>query len=197
MNENHIFLLFGSGIILISGITIATIISTAIKKRKASNKTSSQTAPQAETYPYQLNKKFLSFAETEFFHILTQATENKAVILTKVNLGDLFYVEHSQWRRYRSKIDRRHVDYLICNPKTLEPILGIELDDNSHNNTKSQKTDELKNNIFKAAGLPLLRIPVQHTYNTKKLQKSIIQTAKTKRDTTKVRPGSEVTPITR
>lgn len=132
---------------------------------------------EGEIYPYVLNKKFLSPAELTFLHVLKQATENKPAILTKVNLGDLFYVQHKQWQLYRAKIDRKHVDFLICHPKTYQPVLGIELDDSSHNSTKAKARDEYKDNVFKSAGLPLLRIPVQHTYNTKELQQAIFQAA--------------------
>ena len=132
----------------------------------------------AVIYPYYLNQKFLSFAEQNFLHVLEQVTENKAAIFAKVNLGDLFYVKHQKWGRYRAKIDRKHVDFLICHPKTYKPVLAIELDDSSHNNAKAKARDEFKDTVFKAAGLPLLRVPVQHTYNTKELQQVIIQTAR-------------------
>ena len=55
------------------------------------------------------------------------------------NLGDLFYTDHKDWRRYRNKIDRKHVDFLIYNQTTFEPVLEIELDDSSHNNLKANQ----------------------------------------------------------
>ncbi|MDX1520214.1 MAG: DUF2726 domain-containing protein [Anaerolineae bacterium] len=70
---------------------------------------------------------------------------------------------------YRNKINRKHIDFLLCEPKTMRPLLGLELDDASHNAADRQARDELVEQVFAAAGLPLLRQPVRHTYNTTEL----------------------------
>ena len=83
-------------------------------------------------YPYHLRDDFLSCAELSFYLVLKQAVSDKVLICTKVDLGDLFYVKSndpSKYRTYTNKIDRKHVDYLLCDLKTVRPLLGIELDD--------------------------------------------------------------------
>ena len=49
------------------------------------------------------------------------------------------------------------------------PLLGVELDDSSHSQTKRQERDQFVENVFKKAGLPLKRIPVRPAYNPKDL----------------------------
>jgi hypothetical protein len=85
-------------------------------------------------YPYIVNKDFLSPAEHNFFSVLRTTVSDQATISTKVSLGDLFFVsskDPSEFRIYRNKIDRKHVDFLLCDPKTVRPLVGIELDDNT------------------------------------------------------------------
>lgn len=40
---------------------------------------------------------------------------------------------------------------LLCEPKTMKPLLGIELDDASHIRTNHQARDEFVNRVFAAA----------------------------------------------
>jgi hypothetical protein len=80
-------------------------------------------------FPYIVNKDFLSPAEHNFFSVLRTTVSNQATISTKVSLGDLFDVsskDPSEFRIYRKKINRKHVDFLLCDPKTLRPLVGIE-----------------------------------------------------------------------
>ena len=74
-----------------------------------------------------------------------------------------------------SKIYRKHVDFLLCDPKTVKPLLGIELDDKSHKRSDRQVRDELVDNVFSAANLPLARIPVKHSYSTSELDSLLRQ----------------------
>ena len=50
---------------------------------------------------------------------------------------------------------------------------GIELDDTTHNTSKAKKTDELKNNIFKAIDIPLYRIKVNDKEYTTEIENII------------------------
>jgi len=86
-------------------------------------------------YPYSVRDHFLSPAEHSFFMVLKSVVSDSALISIKVALGDLFSAKSSdpsKYRIYTNKIDRKHVDFLLCDPKTVQPILGIELDDKSH-----------------------------------------------------------------
>ena len=87
-------------------------------------------------------------------------------------MGDLFSVKSSDYskiRTYTNKIDRKHVDFLLCDPKTLRPMIGVELDDKSHQRQDRQERDEFVMNLFKVAKLPLARIPVKHSYSVSEL----------------------------
>lgn len=55
----------------------------------------------------------------------------------------------------------------------MKPLVGIELDDSSHDRADRQERDEFVNEVFQAAGLPLIHIPVQREYNTRELAAQI------------------------
>jgi hypothetical protein len=132
---------------------------------------SDQSSNQLE-YPYCLRDDFLSPAEHSFLMVLRSAVENLVLVHAKVNLADLFYVrsnDPSKYRIYTNKIDRKHVDFLLCDPKTVRPIVGIELDDKSHQRSDRQSRDDFVENVFAAANLPLIRIPVRNSYSMSQL----------------------------
>lgn len=139
-------------------------------------------APKGEPvrYPYQMRDDFLSPAELNFYRVLQTAVSGWAIVFAKVSQGDLFFAqtgEFGQNQAYRNKIDRKHVDFLLCDPKSVRPILGIELDDKSHQHPDRQVRDRFVDKVFAAAGLPLVHIPVQQGYPLEKLSQYLRQKA--------------------
>lgn len=119
-----------------------------------------------EQLPYRLRDDFLSPAELSFYGVLQLAVKDRATITTKVNLADVFFVArptHNQ--SYRNKIDRKHVDFLLCDSGTMKPRCGIELDDSSHARHDRQERDQFVDAVFQAAGLPLVRFSARASYD--------------------------------
>lgn len=133
-------------------------------------------APSAD-FPYHLRDHFLSPAELSFCTVLRTAVNGRAALCSKVALGDLFYVKKgddaSRWRIYTNKIDRKHVDFLLCDPATMHPLVGIELDDSSHQRPDRQTRDTFVDGVFAAAKLPLLHVPVKRAYVTADIEAQI------------------------
>lgn len=129
--------------------------------------------PRRETVlPYHLRDDFLSRAEPSFYHVLRITVTDWAVVCPKVSLGDLFFAQTGDYGRNRSwmnRIDRKHVDFLLCDPKTMRPLLGVELDDASHQQQKRIERDRFVEQVFAAAGLPLARVLVRTKYSTREL----------------------------
>ena len=87
---------------------------------------------QAEL-PYRVKDDFLSDAELSFYKVLESVLGSKLAIQSKVRLADIFFVARPHENQsFRNKISQKHLDFLICNPKTMRPLFGIELDDASH-----------------------------------------------------------------
>jgi uncharacterized protein DUF2726/topoisomerase-like DNA binding C4 zinc finger protein len=127
-------------------------------------------------YPYHQVDEFISPAELNFFFNLKSALGDSVQIFSKVKLSDLFYAKTGDFgknRSYTNKIDRKHIDFLLCDPKTLKPLLGIELDDKSHQRADRQERDDFVNHVFQAARLPLMHVSVQRSYTQSELKSKI------------------------
>jgi len=124
--------------------------------------------------PYVLRENFLTPAELNFYRILMTIVSDDVIVFTKVGLGDIFNVrskDRSEFQTFRNKIDRKHVDFLLCDAHSVMPIVGIELDDSSHRRKDRQERDRFVDAIFEVSNLPLVHIPVRESYVTKKLQR--------------------------
>ena len=124
-------------------------------------------------YPYHLVDEFMSPAEHNFFFNLKSVVGDSTHIFSKVKLSDLFYAKTGDYgknRSYTNRIDRKHVDFLLCDSKTLKPLLGIELDDKSHQRADRQERDDFVNNVFQVAKLPLIHVSVQRGYSQTELK---------------------------
>lgn len=131
-------------------------------------------AKSAESFPYRLRDDFLSPAEASFYRALVPAAGQQFTVFVKVNLADVLFVTRPHENQAaRNRIDRKHVDFLLCDARTLKPVLGVELDDSSHAHEDRQKRDAFVESAFAAAGLPLLRVPVQRAYNPQELAEKI------------------------
>lgn len=116
--------------------------------------------------PYRQRDDFLSAAEISFYHVLRQAVGERVTVCAKVRLSDVFFVARSNENTSaRNRIQQKHVDFLLCDPATMHPLAGIELDDASHARRDRQERDELVGKVFEAAGLPLVRFPAQRAYS--------------------------------
>jgi hypothetical protein len=86
------------------------------------------------------------------------------------------------------------VDFVICDPKTMVPQFALELDDSSHNRPDREERDAFVDQVFAAAELPLLHIPVRAGYNTAEL--SVLFKGAMQKSKTKETPAMSVTPST-
>lgn len=109
------------------------------------------------------SKRLLTPTESLFFGQLQAITQGRCQLFTKVNLADIFKHLSGQIGD-RNRISQKHVDFLICRNEDSMPMIGIELDDASHDDPERFKGDMIKNNVFAATGLPLLRLPVEEMH---------------------------------
>lgn len=127
-----------------------------------------QTAPINEVFPYARRDDFLSPSELSFFKVLDIVVGTKVIICPKVSLKDIFFVtarDRSQQTTYLNKIDRKHVDFLLCSRDSLKPLCGIELDDLSHKREDRVIRDKFYEQVFAIAGLKLIRFENKKSYS--------------------------------
>lgn len=120
-----------------------------------------------QSWPYDKKKYLLSRAEFSFYRVLQQACGDRFVICPKIRLADLIYVKKGTESRqsFHNKIDRKHIDFVLCDAQTMVPVAAVELDDKSHQSESAQKRDADKDKACQAAGLLLLRFPARKSYD--------------------------------
>jgi hypothetical protein len=115
--------------------------------------------------PYRLREHFLSASEISIFHLLEEMVESRYVICPKVALSDIFtIVRPNENVHFYNKIFRKHVDFLLCDPKTLKPAIAIEIV-KSHARTSSRVGDQFLEDLFLSEGVPLVRLPLGEKYD--------------------------------
>ena len=112
-------------------------------------------------------------AEQKFYQALDEAIDGRLMILSKVRLADLLSVtSESRSARYRifRSIASKHVDFVLVEAEDLRPLAAIELDDPTHLRPDRRKRDELLDDLFAKAQLPLLRFKTASTYNPRSIE---------------------------
>ncbi len=77
-------------------------------------------------------------AELNFYRILNNiCNELDCLLFSKVRVADIVKVRSIENRQsYFNRIKSKHIDFVLCDKNHLKPLLCIELDDKSHNNSK-------------------------------------------------------------
>ena len=142
-------------VLLIVGLFAIGIVLKLLAARIESQKSGTQSD---DSYPYVCRDSLLRPGERAFFPALQQACTNRFVIFTQVQLSKLIYPRAGipKWQSYQNKINRKSVDFVLCNPATLKPQLIIELDDKTHTREDRRSRDDFVNNALKAAGVRTL-----------------------------------------
>ncbi len=141
--------------------------------------------------PFRLREHFLSAAEHRLYLVLRETTQGWAQVYPKVGLGSLFHATcggYSQYLADTHRINHNHVDFLLCRPDSLRPALGIMLDAQGKRSAGSRQADGFVAAVFAAAGLPLIHLPVQRSYNAQELAEQLSRTAKLSRREAGVQP---------
>ncbi len=111
-------------------------------------------------YQYKRRNFFLTRAEHEFYDVLVSAVGTEYFVFAQVHLPTLLdhSVKGQNWRAALAHINRKSVDFVLCDKAYISPKLAIELDDKSHERPDRQERDKEVERILKEAGVPLLRI---------------------------------------
>lgn len=116
--------------------------------------------------PYRLREPFLSSTERALFLVLKELMGSRYLVCPKVALNELFYiVRPNENVHFFNKFFRKHVDFLLCDLKTISPAFGVEI---VRMNAKGEArdSDKFMEEIFVDAGLPLVHVPSSENYDS-------------------------------
>ena len=125
-----------------------------------------------------VSTKFISKAEADFFRVLRHTVGDRGHVLAQVALNQLLFFPGSNKgspgrAAWQNKVARRSLDFLVCDPATLRPLVAVELDDASHAEPKRQTRDDEVEALLAAAGLPLVHVLPDRSYDTRELEAAI------------------------
>lgn len=147
---------------ILIGISLI-IICLIIYKLKSKNK-----------FPYKKVSSLLTETELKFYKILFPIIKKKYHISMKVRLEDIIQVSgkfnnKERWS-HRGRIKSRHIDFVLCDKRTLEICHCIELDDKSHNRKDRIVRDKFVDWALKNSGISVIHIKTARTYSSNTLK---------------------------
>jgi hypothetical protein len=129
----------------------------------------------AARLPYERQQYLFSKAERSFYEVLTRIVGSDMQVFAKVRIADLVRVRPGteNFHSYLNRITSKHVDYVLCDRRSLSPMLVVELDDSTHDRSDRSQRDHLVDLIFESAGLPILHVRARASYNTAEVAEQI------------------------
>ncbi|EKA5635731.1 DUF2726 domain-containing protein [Vibrio navarrensis] len=129
----------------------------------------------SKDYAYRVKGPVLRSQEVAFFNALKTAVGDHGVVFSKVNMSSVIaprdIVSKKQLFIASNKISRSHFDYLICDPRTFEPRVVIELDNGKELNKSKVEREKLLMQVCKSANIPLIGTSVKHSYQVGRLRR--------------------------
>lgn len=110
--------------------------------------------------PYIAQPSLLTKNELRFYSTLSRSIDwEEHTIMLKVRMWDVVDVAPhiKQKFSYQTKIQAKHLDFVICDNDTFQPLLVVELDDRSHFSEDAKKRDQEKDEALRFAGIPIVR----------------------------------------
>jgi len=126
-------------------------------------------------FSYTKKDFFMSRAEHECYDALIEAVGHDFYIFAQVHLPTIINhtVKGQNWQGALSHINRKSVDFVLCDKSYISPKLAIELDDKSHQETDRASRDQEVERILSEADIPLLRLENHGHFDSMVIQKQI------------------------
>jgi hypothetical protein len=98
---------------------------------------------------------------------LLRVVDDRYRIFSKVRLSDLVWMirEPTDPQFHIGETWSKHIDFVVCDRQSLEPLVAIELDDSSHEQYDRRASDTVKDRVCADAELALMRVKVEKDYS--------------------------------
>jgi len=124
-----------------------------------------ETKAENTRLPYRLREPFLTTTELALFRVLNEIMGSRFVICPKVALNDVFYIlRPNENVHFFNKIFRKHVDFLLCDPKNFAPAFGVEIV-RPVSKDSAREVDKFMMELFTDAGIPLVHVSSSEKYD--------------------------------
>lgn len=162
---------------IILGIIVVVIVIIKFSLKDFSRNTQEN---KKTIYKYKRKDFLITRAEHEFFDILVGILGSQYHIFPQVHLPTILdhKIVGQNWKGAFRHIDEKSVDFVICDKAYLKPLLAIELDDKSHEKEDRIQRDLSVEQILKEAGMPLLRIQNNGSFDKEEVRNLLLENLK-------------------
>jgi ssDNA-binding Zn-finger/Zn-ribbon topoisomerase 1 len=127
---------------------------------------------------YQKIDELFTPAERSFLGVLEQSLNNEYRVFGKVRLGDVIKpkrgLSNSLFYTALNKVNKKHVDFVVCRKNDCKVLGIIELDDRSHERADRKKRDQFVDTALNEAGVPILHFSAKMSYPVKEVRASLV-----------------------
>jgi hypothetical protein len=159
-------------LVIVGIILVLLMIAAAVLKAK-----SGASEGTAKPDVYYVRKSLFTPAERSFAGVLETLNFDGTAIAAKIRLADIFGVkkglERGDRQRAQNRINAKHVDFLLIQKSDGRPLLGIELDDSSHEEVERVARDAFVDSVFSSAAIPLLHFTAKSAYDPREVRGQI------------------------
>jgi hypothetical protein len=118
--------------------------------------------------PYRKRDCILSGPERALFETLLRVAGERYHVVPKMRLADVVWLPKlaaDRWVHW-NRIAQKHLDFVFCDRKYLEPLLAVELESSTTRSGHAEERTEFIAAALAAAGVPLLRLPLKRSYSS-------------------------------
>lgn len=105
------------------------------------------------------------------FQALTEATRSDAIVLPKVRLSNFLQVKSTECLEEAIKMDRKCVDFMICQPESLKPLAVVQL---AREQASENSIDKFTTRALAQVGILVLQIRERNEYPVAGLRRQLI-----------------------
>lgn len=129
---------------------------------------------QLKESAYKKKGPLLSMQESAFYNALNTAVGEHGIVMSKVNMSNVLAPVASnkkQWFIANSRISKSYFDFVVCDPRSLEVRVVIELDNGRALDKGKVDRQKLLMHVCKSANVPLIGTSVKHSYQVGRLRR--------------------------
>ncbi len=120
-------------------------------------------------------RSVLNPSQRSFHEALVRAVGPRPLIFARLNLA--YLVEHPgddpQYQAHWRRVCRRWLDFVICSPTTMSPVLAVKLETRLERKRRRLGGIDVLKDTLESARIPLLRLPLAETYDPAELMEKI------------------------
>ncbi len=121
-------------------------------------------------------KRYMTYNESKFYNKLVNIFNDKFIVVAQVQLSSVIKKTSGEARTYQNELYRT-IDFALIDKNDLEPMLLIELNDNTHNQKNRQSRDIKVKELCEKANLKLITFwdnyPNEENYLKERINKEL------------------------